>query len=393
MAVTERGGGPATASGTGAVSVTLTGTRQPQTDDWLVIVHHNDFYALSNMSTPTVGGSTSGVSEITGTGLPADGGTNFAHTRAYKKKITSGGSDLTVALVETGSADEDKAIAVWVLSGADTTDCVDIAAGAFDSTNTPTTQRIAPSTSPGTAGYLLVATNDGGGASSAPYTPPSGMTERYDGTTGGMGYSGAVLQLGASGATGTKIFTVANTAAAYAAISIVVKPAAGSTVNGTATMAGAGTLTANAVQTATATPAAAGALTANAVQRVTAALSAVSTLAATAVQKAIAALTGSATAAANTVQIAPATATAAGALTASATTSGAGTATISAAATLSATATVKAPAALTAASALTATASVPGQAERTITAQTEPRPRWTAAPPRGRWTADEPRGR
>jgi hypothetical protein len=233
MGVTERGGGPAVASGTGAVSVTLTGGQQPQTDDWLVIRHGNDFYTLANMTAPTVGGSTSGVVEVTGTGLPADGGTNFAHVRVWKKKITSGGSDLVVALVETGSADEDKMIAVSVCVGADPTDCIDVAAGAFDSTNVPTTQRIAPSISPSTAAYLLCHTNDGGGSSSAPYTPPSGMAEQYDGTTGGMGYSGAVLQLAAPGATGTEIFTVANTAAAYAAVSIAIKadstPALGQT--------------------------------------------------------------------------------------------------------------------------------------------------------------------
>lgn len=35
----------------------------------------------------------------------------------------------------------------------------------------------------------------------------------------------------------------------------------------------------------------------------------------------------------------------------------------------------------------------PEPPERTITALTEPRPRWHAQPPRGRWTAHEPRGR
>lgn len=223
MAVTERGGGPATASGTGAVSVTLTGTQQPQTGDWLVIVHGNDFYALSNMSTPTVGGSTSGVAEITGTGLPVDGGSNFAHVRCYKKPITSGGSDLTVALVETGAADEDKMIAVHVLVGASAADCIDVAAGAFDSSGS-TNLRVCPSVTATTAGFALFHTNNGGGAATGPYTWPGGTTEQYDGTTAGMSFSGASEQLAGPGVTGTRTATSGGNAA-YGAVSLVVAPA------------------------------------------------------------------------------------------------------------------------------------------------------------------------
>jgi hypothetical protein len=224
MTVVERGGGPKAQAGTGPVSVLLDGAWQPQADDWLVIVHGNDFYALAAMGAPLVGGSSSGVQEITGTGLPADGGVNLAHVRAWKKKIITGGVDLTVAAVDGPPGDEDKFIAVHVLSGADAADCIDVAAGAFRSDFVPTTQRIAPSLTPSTAAYQIAHTNDGGGASSFPYGMPAGMSAQYAGTTGGMGYAGAAVQLLAPGATGTRIFTVSNTAAAYAAISIAVKP-------------------------------------------------------------------------------------------------------------------------------------------------------------------------
>jgi hypothetical protein len=224
MTVVERGGGPKVQAGTGPVSVLLDGAWQPQASDWLVIVHGNDYYTLAAMGAPLVGGSSSGVQEITGPGLPADGGTSLAHVRAWKKKIITGGVDLLVAAVESGLADEDKMIAVHVLSGADAADCIDVAAGAFRSDFVPIAQRVAPSLTPSTAAYELVHTNDGGGASSFPYGMPAGMAGQYAETTGGMGYAGAAVQLLAPGPTGTRIFTVSTTAAGYAAVSIAIKP-------------------------------------------------------------------------------------------------------------------------------------------------------------------------
>lgn len=251
MAATERGGGPAVAaaSGTGPPSVTLNGTRQPQTGDWLVIKHGNDYYTLANMTAPLVGGSTTGVVEITGTGLPADGGTNFAHLRAWKKKITSGGVDLTVTAVESGLADEEIVLAVHVLVGADATDCVEVAAGNFNSTGS--TSHVAPSVSPTSAdAYLICHSNDGNGANGSPFTSPSSpFVEQYDSSVGGaMGYVGGVEQLSASGATGTRTFTGGNTT--YAACSIAIKAASGGTVNGTLAVAGAGTFAEKATQLA-----------------------------------------------------------------------------------------------------------------------------------------------
>lgn len=227
MAIAIRGTTPATATATTAsVSVTLTGSRQPQTGDLLLIIHGNNYYQLSNMPSVTVGGSTTGVTAITGTGFPADGGNLFGHIKAYTYVAASTG-DLTVAVTETGSADEEKTLAVYVLSGADTANPIDAAAGSFESASA-STSHVAPSVSPSSSDAFLVChVNDAGGANSGASTPPPGMTEAYD-TNFDTFYScsGAYLQLSASGATGTKTFTESANVF-YVSASFAVKTASG----------------------------------------------------------------------------------------------------------------------------------------------------------------------
>lgn len=220
MAIGIRGTTPAVASGTGVVSVTLTGTRQPQTDDVLYIIHGNDYYQFSNMSTPTVDGSTSGVAAASG--ASADGGNLFAHVKTYTWVATSSG-DRTVAAVETGAADEEKVLVVYVLTGVDTSGPLDApGAGNFDSVGS--TNHVAPSVLAATAGFLICHSNDGNGSNGNPFTTPGSMTEQYDGNVGGfMGYVGATEQLASSGATGTRTFTGGNSS--YAAVSAVFREA------------------------------------------------------------------------------------------------------------------------------------------------------------------------
>lgn len=226
MAIGIRGGSPLVVSTTSnPVSGTLTGTRQPQNGDLLVIIHFNDFYALSNMATPTVGGSSSGVTAVTnGT---ADVGTDDAHAKTYTYAVTATG-DLTVAATETGSADEEKGLAIYVLSGADTATPIDGgssgAAGTAGATNaTHVLTGVAPS---GTDAFLIGHDNSGGGSSSGtPYTTPGG-TEHYDGATGGISYCGWTEQLAASGATGTRTVTPAN-AISFAGLVVAIKTAGG----------------------------------------------------------------------------------------------------------------------------------------------------------------------
>jgi hypothetical protein len=230
MAVTIRGDTPAvTASTANPISVTVDGDRQPQAGDLLLIFHGNDFYGLANMPTPTVGGTTTGVTAVT----TADAGSNSAHVKAYTYQVSSSG-DLTVSVTETGSGDEDKVLVVYVLSGANLDDPVDDAAGAASAS--AQTSQPAPSVTPDSEDALLVVhNNSGGGASTASYTPPaSPYTELYDGRAGGISYTGGVEQLSASGATGTRTITAA-TSVPWAAITVAIRAAGASVVDGTLT--------------------------------------------------------------------------------------------------------------------------------------------------------------
>lgn len=224
MSIAIRGGSPLVVATTAnPISGTLTSTRQPQAGDLLLIIHGNDYYALSNMPTPTVGGSTSGVNPITsGT---ADGGSLFAHAKSYTYAVGSTG-DLTVSVTETGIGDEEKCLVVYVLSGADTSTPTDGAANNTDNTGS-TTNRVCSAVSPSTSdAFLIVHTNDGNGSNSVSYTPASGMSEQYDGSLGGaMGYSGDTQQLSSSGSTGTKTLVAAGNAS-YCSLTIAVRTAA-----------------------------------------------------------------------------------------------------------------------------------------------------------------------
>lgn len=235
MAVTLRGGTPAVAATTAnPVSLTLTGTRQPQPGDVLLIIHGNDFYGLANMPTPTVGGSTAGVTAITnGT---ADAGANGAHVKAYYRVVSATG-DLTVSVTETGSADEDKVLVAYVLSGVDTASPVDGGAAGAAGTGTTASQTVqpAPSVAPaGTDALLVVHNNSGGGGSTSGYTPPpSPYAELYDAQVGGISYCGGTEQLSAAGPTGTRTITAANSVS-WAAVSVAVKTGAVGPAVGTA---------------------------------------------------------------------------------------------------------------------------------------------------------------
>jgi hypothetical protein len=223
VAIAIRGGTPlVVATASNPISGTLTATRQPQSGDVLLIIHGNDYYALSNMPTPTVGGSTAGVNAISGGS--ADGGSLFAHAKSYTYVVGSTG-DLTVSVTETGVADEEKVLVVYVLPGADTATPTDGASSNFDSSGT-TTNRVCNAVSPSSSdAFLVVHTNDGNGSNSVSYLPPSGMSEQYDGSLGGfMGYSGATLQLSASGSTGSKTFTAAGNAS-YCTLTIAIRTA------------------------------------------------------------------------------------------------------------------------------------------------------------------------
>lgn len=210
MAIAIRGSTPLVVSTTAnPISGTLTGTRQPQAGDLLVIFHGNDFYALSNMPTPTVGGSTSGVTAVTNGS--ADAGNPDAHVKAYTYAVGSTG-DLIVAVTETGSGDEEKVLVVYVLSGADIVTPIDggsSGAAGTASAGSGTASLVMTGVTPsGSDAFLIAHLNSGGGsAAGTPYTPPGTMAEQYDTSTGGVSYWGGTQQLAVSGATGTRTVT------------------------------------------------------------------------------------------------------------------------------------------------------------------------------------------
>ena len=96
-----------TTSGTGST---------PQAGDLCVVIYCNDYYALADMGTPSVtAGSSFTLTAVTnGT---ADNGNLNAHIKCYTGTVAANGH-FTVSATETGSADEEKGMFVWVLSGA-----------------------------------------------------------------------------------------------------------------------------------------------------------------------------------------------------------------------------------------------------------------------------------
>jgi hypothetical protein len=235
VAIAIRGTSPLVVSTTAnPISGTLTTTRQPQAGDLLLILHANDYYDLASMPTPTVGGSTTGVTAISNGS--ADAGNPNAHVKTYTYAVASTG-DLTVAVTETGSGDEEKILVVYVLSGADTASPIDGggagAAGSFSSTG-QASFALTGVTPTGSDAFLIYHVNSGGGSSGGtPYTPPAGgFTEQYDTATGGVSYTGGTLQLAASGATGTKTVVGNGGSISWAGVLLAIKTAgAGATTS------------------------------------------------------------------------------------------------------------------------------------------------------------------
>lgn len=206
---------------TASVSATTTGTT-PVTGDLALVLYRNDYYTLATMGTPSGGSITWNAI----TGATADGGTNLAHLKAWWGVVAST-AHFTVTATETGAHDEEKALDIWVLSGADTTTPIDASAG---SSGASTTSQDAPTVSPSTAdAFLIVTVGSGGGSAAASYTHPAGTTEQYEIHVGGLSGSVAYQQLSASGATGVRNFT-ASTAVPFAACSIAIKTASAGAV-------------------------------------------------------------------------------------------------------------------------------------------------------------------
>lgn len=188
--------------------------------DMVIVTYGNDFYTTATMGVPVATGAPA-MTVITGTGLPADGGSNQAHVVGYWYRANTAGTQ-TVSVTETGAHDEEKVMAVWVLKDADTTAPIDYAAGAFGSAAPTNVAAAAVPTS--SDALVLVHMNSGAAAAAASYTTPAPLTEDGEfhvGTISGV-YAHAALV--ASGSTGTFTFTPI-TSVPFASITIAVKAA------------------------------------------------------------------------------------------------------------------------------------------------------------------------
>lgn len=232
---------------TSAATFTAVTDSTPQVGDVMVIAHINDFYLLTNMSTPSVTGAPTVTPVTNGT---ADAGNNVGHIKTYTAVVNTAGAN-TVTFAETGSHDEEKIGVVIVLSGADTTTPVDIAGSTFSASSGPT--RDAPSIAPSTSTAMLIAFLCSiNGANVASWTAPGSMAERSDTSVGGsVGSTSATEQLAASGATGVRTFTPA-ASCPYAAVSVAIRTASGgggATQSFDAVVTNTATLTADASKT------------------------------------------------------------------------------------------------------------------------------------------------
>lgn len=217
MAIAVKSSTSATDNGGSAtVSVTTAETSATSVGDLVVFFYGNDYYALSNMGTPSVTGSPTLTNFAT-----MDAGTNHAHIKGYWYVANTAGAQ-TISATETGSHDEEKWLVAVVFSGADTTTPIDGTAGTgFNITSQPTWT--APATSPSaTDSYLLAVLAAGGGASPASYTTPSPLTEVLEFHAGGASGVFATYQLSASGSTGTFAFTPV-TSSEYGAMTVAIK--------------------------------------------------------------------------------------------------------------------------------------------------------------------------
>jgi len=213
----------ATNDGTSA-TISVTTSESPtatQVGDFVVVVHSNDFYTLANMPTPTATGTPT-LTNI----VDADGGTNQGHIRCWWYRANTGGAQ-TVSVTETGAHDEEKFMAVYVLTGVDTGASPIDGTPATNSSSTQQTSQVCNSVTVTNAdSYVIQALAAGTGVAAPSYTPPGGTTKQYDQHVGGGSHGGGVKQLSASGATGSFTWTIPPSGTPYASATFAVKTAA-----------------------------------------------------------------------------------------------------------------------------------------------------------------------
>lgn len=269
-----------------------------------VFIQHNNPSAQSDLTQPS-GWSTPGILD----GVLVDGKV-FAH-------VVAGGDPATWDFPYKSTADV--ALGLWHITGADTTPTIVVST---TPTTTVTSPMDSPSVTPTAADDLLICCiSDICNGAQLVVTIPSGMTDRGLGEVTGhfMSTYGASQQLASAAATGVRTWTsVSPTGITGGTWTIAVKSAA-SGASGSASITGAGALTATATQGATAAPAGTGSVTAGVTQRTGASPAGVGALTSTVVQQATVTIAGAGSLSAPVVQRAAASPAGAGALAALAT--------------------------------------------------------------------------
>lgn len=190
--------------------------------DLVIVIHGNDYYTLADMPTPTATGSPVFTSIVN-----ADAGSLTAHIKSWYYIANTGGAQ-TVSVAETGVHDEEKSLAVYVLSGADTSGSpIDGTPQSNVNASAVTSQDCPAVTTTNTDSFAIMALQSGGGAAATAYAPPGTVTKKYDiRVTTVMSAGGGIKQLSSSGSTGTFTWT-ATGACPYAAVTFAIKTAAG----------------------------------------------------------------------------------------------------------------------------------------------------------------------
>lgn len=200
-----------TASDTAAISFTL--GADTVVGDLVVLIQSNNFYAASNLQTPT-GTAVSSWSLRT----TVDGGTNDHHAKVWTGVVTTGGASTVV--VNNSTTDEERYAGVWVASGAE----YDTSAGT--ETDTAGTSHAAPSLTPtsGNTNGILICHWGAGVGSVTNYTIPVGMSAYTEYDIGASGtFRSAIETLSSDAATGTRTAT-ASTSIVWYAVSVLLKP-------------------------------------------------------------------------------------------------------------------------------------------------------------------------
>lgn len=258
MALSVKSVGSGSNDGSSAtVSATSAETTATAVGDLVLVFHGNDYYAESTMSTPTATGSPTLTKQ-----LSSDTTTNNAHLRVWWYVANTAGAQ-TVSVTET-SGGEEKAIAVMVIGGADTTTPFDTSGTqAQTSSSSWTTPSV---TTTGSACLLISAVSASTNFHNTNATTPSGFTSDVN-VAPDSAYRLLVghKQLSSSGATGS-VTWAASFSEQYTGATLAISPAGGSPSSGASstvtvglTAAGAVTFSGTASQTVTVSRAAAGA--------------------------------------------------------------------------------------------------------------------------------------